>query len=54
LSLTKAAKTKTQTGIAGFDEITAGGLPFGRTTLLVGGPGSGKTIFGIQFLVHGA
>ena len=32
------------TGIAGFDEITGGGLPQGRTTLLAGGPGSGKTI----------
>jgi circadian clock protein KaiC len=45
---------KTPTGIKGFDEITGGGLPRGRTTLLVGGPGSGKTIFGLQFLVHGA
>jgi circadian clock protein KaiC len=45
---------KTPTGIAGFDEITGGGLPRGRTTLLVGGPGSGKTIFALQFLVHGA
>src|SRR6202049_4876822 len=45
---------KTPTGIAGFDEITGGGLPCGRTTLLVGGPGSGKTILSLQFLVHGA
>src|SRR5512140_2207177 len=45
---------KGPTGIAGFDEITRGGLPRGRTTLLRGGPGSGKTIFGLQFLVHGA
>jgi len=45
---------KTPTGIAGLDEITGGGLPRGRTTLLVGGPGSGKTIFALQFLVHGA
>ena len=45
---------KAPTGIAGFDEITGGGLPRGRTTLLVGGPGSGKTILGQQFLVHGA
>jgi len=45
---------KSHTGIAGFDEITGGGLPRGRTTLLVGGPGSGKTIFALQFLVHGA
>jgi circadian clock protein KaiC len=46
--------SKVPTGIAGFDEITGGGLPRGRTTLLVGGPGSGKTIFGLQFAVHGA
>jgi len=46
--------TKSPTGIAGFDEITGGGLPRSRTTLLVGGPGSGKTIFSLQFLVHGA
>ena len=46
--------TKAPTGITGFDEITGGGLPGGRTTLLVGGPGSGKTILALQFLVHGA
>jgi len=45
---------KAPTGIAGLDEITGGGLPSGRTTLLVGGPGSGKTILALQFLVHGA
>jgi circadian clock protein KaiC len=42
------------TGISGFDAITGGGLPRGRTTLLLGGPGSGKTIFALQFVVHGA
>ena len=36
------------------DEITGGGLPRGRTTLLMGGPGAGKTILALQFLVHGA
>ena len=46
--------TKAPTGITGFDEITGGGLPRGRTTLLVGGPGSGKTLLALQFLVHGA
>jgi circadian clock protein KaiC len=45
---------KAPTGVAGLDEITAGGLPRGRTTLLVGGPGSGKTILSLQFLEHGA
>lgn len=46
--------TKVPTGIAGFDEITNVGLPHGRTTLLVGGPGSGKTVPSLQFLVYGA
>ncbi len=45
---------KAQTGIEGFDAITHGGLPQGRTTLLIGGPGSGKTLFALSFLVHGA
>ena len=49
-----SSATKAATGIIGFDEITGGGLPRGRTTLLVGGPGSGKTIFSLQFLVQGA
>jgi len=48
------ARSKATTGIRGFDEITGGGLPHGRTTLLEGGPGSGKTIFALQFLVCGA
>lgn len=46
--------SKTPTGIVGFDEITGGGLPRARTTLLVGGPGSGKTVLALQFLAHGA
>lgn len=45
---------KVATGIDGFDEITDGGLPQGRPTLVCGGPGCGKTLFGLQFLVHGA
>ena len=53
LELATSAK-KAPTGIAGFDEITGGGLPTGRATLVSGGPGSGKTILGLQFLVHGA
>src|SRR4026208_2079417 len=46
--------TKAPTGIEGFDDTTHGGLPSGRTTLLIGGPGSGKTLFALPFLVHGA
>jgi circadian clock protein KaiC len=49
-----APSRKAATGILGLDDLTGGGLPRGRTTLLVGGPGSGKTIFGMQFLVNGA
>jgi len=47
-------QNKAPTGIAGFDAITGGGLPRGRTTLLLGGPGSGKTVLALQFLAHGA
>src|ERR1700720_1605898 len=46
--------TKVPTGIQGFDEITGGGLPRGRTTLVMGGPGCGKTVFALQSLVNGA
>ena len=45
---------KVPTGIKGLDEITGGGLPRGRTTLVTGGTGSGKTLLGVQFLVAGA
>ena len=45
---------KTLTGIRGFDEITRGGLPRGRPTLVCGGPGSGKTLLALTFLVNGA
>jgi circadian clock protein KaiC len=45
---------KVATGVAGFDQITGGGLPEGRPTLVCGGPGCGKTLFALQFLVHGA
>jgi circadian clock protein KaiC len=45
---------KTLTGIRGFDEITRGGLPTGRPTLVCGGPGSGKTLLALTFLVNGA
>jgi circadian clock protein KaiC len=43
--------THAPTGILGFDEITHGGLPRGRTTLVMGGPGCGKTVFALQSLV---
>ena len=49
-----ATVDKTPSGIAGFDQITGGGLPRGRSTLVCGGPGSGKTIFAVEFLVRGA
>ena len=45
---------KTPTGIEGFDEITGGGLPTGRPSLVCGSAGCGKTLFAISFLVHGA
>lgn len=45
---------KTLTGISGFDDITMGGLPAGRPTLVCGGPGCGKTLFALEFIVRGA
>ena len=48
------ALSKAPTGIPGLDEVTDGGLPRGRTTLLCGGPGCGKTLMALQFLVRGA
>src|SRR6202020_1133179 len=45
---------KAPTGIQGLDEITGGGLPRGRPTLVCGGAGSGKTLFALEFLVRGA
>ena len=45
---------KCLTGIKGFDEITDGGLPKNRTTLVCGSAGSGKTLLGIDFLINGA
>ncbi len=45
---------KARTGIAGFDEITGGGLPKGRPSLICGGPGCGKTMLAMEFLVRGA
>jgi circadian clock protein KaiC len=45
--------SKTPTGINGLDEITMGGLPKGRPTLICGGAGCGKTLFSIEFIVRG-
>lgn len=45
---------KSPTGIQGLDEITTGGLPQGRSTLLCGGPGCGKSTLAVEFLVRGA
>ncbi len=45
---------KAPTGIQGLDEITRGGLPRGRPTLICGGAGSGKTLLAMEFLVRGA
>lgn len=60
--MTPAKRTKQQlrplpkspTGIPGTDEITGGGLPKGRPTLIAGGAGCGKTLFAMEFLVNGA
>ena len=45
---------KALTGITGLDELTGGGLPRGRPTLVCGGPGCGKTLLAMEFLIHGA
>ena len=45
---------KSPTGISGLDEITNGGLPRGRPTLVCGAAGCGKTLFAMEFLVRGA
>jgi circadian clock protein KaiC len=45
---------KIPSGIRGLDEVTHGGLPKGRTALVYGGPGTGKTLLGLQFLLRGA
>jgi circadian clock protein KaiC len=49
-----AGLTKCPTGIHGLDEITIGGLPRGRPTLVCGSAGCGKTLLGMEFLVRGA
>ena len=54
MSSTMNSLPKTRTGIEGFDELTGGGLPAGRPTLVCGSAGCGKTLFAMEFLVHGA
>ena len=44
--------SKLATGISGFDELSYGGLSLNRTSLVIGGPGSGKTVFALQTLVN--
>ena len=51
---TRLALPKASTGISGFDEVTLGGLPAGRPTLVCGAAGCGKTLFAMTFLVNGA
>jgi circadian clock protein KaiC len=53
-NLNKTILDKSPSGIHGLDEITGGGLPTGRPTLICGSAGCGKTLFAMQFLFHGA
>ena len=49
----RALPGRMPTGIAGFDQIANGGLPIGRSTLVAGTAGSGKTLLAMQFLAEG-
>ena len=49
----RASCPKTPTGISGLDEVTGGGLPRGRSTLVCGPAGCGKTLLAMEFLVRG-
>ncbi|GEO99905.1 circadian clock protein KaiC [Methylobacterium haplocladii] len=51
---TASALPKARTGISGFDDVTYGGLPAGRPSLVCGAAGCGKTLFAVTFLVNGA
>ncbi len=53
-SASALALEKVPTGIRGLDQVTHGGFPKGRTALICGGPGAGKTLLGLEFLVRGA
>jgi len=50
----RTSLAKAPTGIQGLDEITGGGLPKSRVTLVCGSAGCGKSLFAMEFLVHGA
>ncbi|HEY9663633.1 MAG TPA: ATPase domain-containing protein, partial [Allocoleopsis sp.] len=52
-SLAMVGVQKIRTLIEGFDDISHGGLPVGRTTLVSGTSGTGKTLFAVQFLYNG-
>ncbi len=54
LTSNESVLEKTLTGINGLDEITGGGLPKGRPSLICGAAGCGKTIFAMEFIVNGA
>jgi len=54
LKMSRTPLPKAPTGIDGLDEVTGGGLPKGRTTLVCGSAGCGKTLLAMEFLVHGA
>ncbi|SEW36908.1 circadian clock protein KaiC [Chitinophaga sp. YR573] len=53
-TIPKTYLAKTRTGITGFDEITDGGIPKGRPTLVCGEAGAGKTLFAIESIIRGA
>ena len=50
----RSSLAKSPTGIQGLDEVTGGGLPKGRVTLVCGSAGSGKSLIAMEFLMHGA
>jgi circadian clock protein KaiC len=54
LKTSRTSLPKALTGIEGLDEVTGGGVPKGRTTLVCGSAGCGKTLLAMEFLAHGA
>jgi len=52
--LKEYSKVGCKTGIKGFDELVQGGFPEGSSTLITGSPGTGKSIFGLQYIYNGA